>query len=99
MLVRMLTWQVEHQSAVKSIRIGRPAARTRTTASWLHGSHWISGARVRANAATEPLTSTLDTMPSHRRLVPRCTNSPQIQADMAKATRKTPNQNTSLLEK
>src|SRR5207247_11112392 len=99
MLVRMLTWQVAHQSAVKSTRMGRPAARARATASWLHGSHLISGARVSARAATVPVTRTLAAMPSQRRFLPRCTNSPQIQADIASATKKTPNQNTSLLEK
>src|SRR5207247_1108965 len=99
MLLRKLTWQVVHQSAVKSTRSGRPSARVLATASGLHGFHSSSGARVNARATTVPVTRTLATMPSQRRFRPRCTNSPQIQADIASATKKTPNQNTSLLVK
>src|SRR5437667_7756852 len=98
MLVRMLTWQVVHQSAVKSTRIGRPSARVLATASRLHGFHSNSGARVNARPITMPDTRTLAILPSHRRFVLRCTNSPQIQADIESATKNTPNQNTSLLE-
>src|SRR5262249_23245370 len=99
MLVRMLTWHVVHQSAVKSISTGRPAARARATASRLHGSHWSSGARVKASAATAPDTKRLANIPKPLLALPRSTNSPKIQADIESATRKTPNQKTSLLEK
>src|SRR5689334_22618738 len=99
MLVRMFTWQVAHQSAVKSMSTGRPSARALATASGLHGFQSSSGARPSASAATAPVTRKLAAIPNHRRLLPRCTNSPQIHADIASATRNTPNQNTPLLEK
>src|SRR6266542_2882327 len=97
MLLLMLTWQVVHQSAVKSTMIGRPSARVLATDSGLHGFHSSSGARVSAKPVTVPVTRRLATTPSQRRFLPRCTNSPQIQADIASATKKAPNQNTSLL--
>src|SRR5204863_8261799 len=99
MLVRMLTWQVAHQSAVKSTMIGRPSARAFATASGLQAFHSSSGARVSDIVATVPVTSKLATTPGQRRFLASCTNSPQMQEDMQSERRHTPHQNTSPLEK